>query len=42
MKVTFKPSGIVYEAQEGIEKLPFETAEFLNAISDRLADYKNN
>ncbi|MCR4831128.1 MAG: ribonuclease H family protein [Pseudobutyrivibrio sp.] len=31
-----------YNAQEGIEKLPFETAEFLNAISDRLADYKNN
>lgn len=31
-----------YDAQEGIEKLPFETAEFLNAISDRLADYKNN
>ena len=29
-----------YEAQEGIEKLPFETAEFLNAISDKLADYK--
>ncbi|MBR1623893.1 MAG: hypothetical protein IJ675_08320, partial [Pseudobutyrivibrio sp.] len=30
-----------YNAQKGIEKLPFEVAEFLNAISDRLADYKN-
>ena len=30
----------MYESQTQITKLPFETAEFLNAISDRLADYR--